>query len=70
MALGFTCLGVIGFIISSALILPKTVFPLFIVLYGIFNAIGKMGPGVATFLCVSERFRHLSGATPSNCQQR
>jgi MFS family permease len=32
------------------------VFPLFVVLYGIFNALGEMGPGVATFLCAAESF--------------
>ena len=56
MALGFTCLGVMGFIIGGALTQLKTVFPLFVVLYGIFNASGEMGPGVATFLCASESF--------------
>uniref|UniRef100_A0A093Y524 Putative metabolite transport protein GIT1 n=1 Tax=Talaromyces marneffei PM1 TaxID=1077442 RepID=A0A093Y524_TALMA len=33
-----------------------TVFPLFVVMYGIFNALGEMGPGVATFLCAAESF--------------
>ncbi|KAF9767351.1 hypothetical protein IL306_000093 [Fusarium sp. DS 682] len=33
-----------------------SVFPLLIVLYGIFNALGEMGPGVATFLCAAESF--------------
>jgi hypothetical protein len=31
-------------------------FPLFVVLYGIFNALGEMGPRVVTFLCVAESF--------------
>ena len=42
-----------------SLILPppqQTVFPLFVVLYGIFNALGEMGPGVATFLTAAESF--------------
>lgn len=39
-----------GFIIGGALGPLQTVFPLFIVLYGFFNAFGEMGPGVATFL--------------------
>lgn len=34
----------------------QSVFPLFVVLYGIFNALGEMGPGVATFLCGAESF--------------
>ncbi|PWY80267.1 hypothetical protein BO94DRAFT_558374 [Aspergillus sclerotioniger CBS 115572] len=29
-------------------------FPLFVVMYGIFNALGEMGPGVSTFLCAAE----------------
>jgi len=34
----------------------QSVFPLFVVLYGIFNSFGEMGPGVATFLCGAESF--------------
>ena len=34
----------------------QTVFALFVVLYGIFNALGEMGPGVATFLTAAESF--------------
>ena len=45
-----------GFIIGGALGPLQTVFPLFIVLYGIFNSFGEMGPGVATFLCGAESF--------------
>lgn len=56
MTLGFTCLGVMGFIIGGALEPLKSVFPLFVVLYGLFNASGEMGPGVATFLCGTESF--------------
>jgi len=56
MTLGFFLWGVLGFIIGGALRPIQTVFPLFVVLYGIFNALGEMGPGVATFLCAAESF--------------
>lgn len=56
MTLGFVSLCIMGFIIGGALQPLKTVFPLFIILYGIFQAMGEMGPGVSTFLCASESF--------------
>jgi MFS family permease len=56
MSLGFFCWAIMGFIIGGALRPIQTVFPLFVVLYGIFNSFGEMGPGVATFLCASESF--------------
>ncbi|KAH6949513.1 major facilitator superfamily domain-containing protein [Fusarium avenaceum] len=56
MTLGFLGLTIFGFIISGALSLIQSVFPLFIVLYGTLNALGEMGPGVATFLCAAESF--------------
>lgn len=56
MTLGFFLWGILGFIIGGALGPIQTVFPLFVVLYGIFNALGEMGPGVATFLCAAESF--------------
>lgn len=56
MTLGFVCLSVIGFIIGGTLPQLKHVFPLFVILYGIFNASGEMGPGSTTFLCASEPF--------------
>ena len=56
MTLGFACWAVLGFIIGGALGPIQTVFPLFVVLYGIFNSFGEMGPGVATFLCGAESF--------------
>lgn len=56
MTLGFTCLGIMGFIIGGCLKPLQNVFPLFVVLYGLFNASGEMGPGVATFLCGTESF--------------
>ncbi|KAK5107635.1 hypothetical protein LTR62_000970 [Meristemomyces frigidus] len=56
MTLGFACWAVLGFILGGALGPIQTIFPLFVVLYGIFNAFGEMGPGVATFLCGAESF--------------
>ncbi|KAL2050107.1 hypothetical protein ABVK25_009610 [Lepraria finkii] len=52
--LGFFLRGLLGFILGGALGPIQTVFPLFVVLYGIFNALGEMGPGVATSLTASE----------------
>lgn len=56
MSLGFFCWAILGFIIGGALKPIQSVFPLFIVLYGIFNSFGELGPGVSTFLCASESF--------------
>ncbi|KAJ5649151.1 uncharacterized protein N7484_002874 [Penicillium longicatenatum] len=56
MTLGFFLWGIWGFILGGALGPIQTVFPLFVVMYGIFQALGEMGPGVATFLCASESF--------------
>lgn len=56
MSLGFFLWAILGFIIGGALKPIQSVFALFVVLYGIFNALGEMGPGVATFLCAAESF--------------
>lgn len=56
MTLGFFCWAILGFIIGGALGPIQSILPLFIVLYGIFNSFGEMGPGVATFLCGAESF--------------
>ncbi|PMD32314.1 MFS general substrate transporter [Hyaloscypha variabilis F] len=56
MTLGFFLWGILGFILCGALGPIQTKFPLFVVLYGIFNSLGEMGPGVATFLCAAESF--------------
>ncbi|OAA75087.1 Major facilitator superfamily domain, general substrate transporter [Akanthomyces lecanii RCEF 1005] len=56
MTLGFVLWSLMGFIIGGALNPLKTVFPLFVIMYGIFNAVAEMGPGVATFLCGAESF--------------
>lgn len=56
MSLGFFLWAILGFILGGAIGPIQTVFPLFVVMYGIFNALGEMGPGVATFLCAAESF--------------
>ncbi|KAJ9603270.1 hypothetical protein H2200_012048 [Cladophialophora chaetospira] len=56
MCLGFALWAVLGFILGGALNQIQSVFALFVVLYGIFNSLGEMGPGVATFLCAAESF--------------
>lgn len=56
MALGFFLWAVWAFIIGGALHPIQSLFPLFVVMYGIFQALGEMGPGVATFLCGAESF--------------
>ena len=56
MTLGFLLWGLLGFVLGAAIRPIQTVFPLFVVLYGVFNALGEMGPGVATFLCAAESF--------------
>lgn len=56
MTLGFMLWGIWGFILGGAIFPIQTVFPLFVVMYGIFNALGEMGPGVSTFLCAGESF--------------
>jgi hypothetical protein len=47
MCLGFACWAVLGFILGGALNQIQSVFALFVVLYGIFNSFGEMGPGVS-----------------------
>ncbi|PTU21995.1 hypothetical protein P175DRAFT_0508881 [Aspergillus ochraceoroseus IBT 24754] len=56
MTLGFFLWAIWGFVLGGALQPIQTVFPLFVVMYGIFNALGEMGPGVSTFLCAAESF--------------
>jgi MFS family permease len=41
MTLGFFCWAIMGFIIGGALRPIQSVFPLFVVLYGIFNSFGE-----------------------------
>lgn len=45
MALGFTLQAILGFILGGAMRPIQSVFPLFVVLYGIFLTLGEVGPG-------------------------
>lgn len=45
MALGYTLQAVLGFVLGGANEKIQTVFPLFIVMYGIFLTLGEVGPG-------------------------
>ncbi|KAL5358250.1 major facilitator superfamily domain-containing protein [Aspergillus floccosus] len=56
MTLGFFLWALWGFILGGALHPIQSVLPLFVVMYGIFMALGEMGPGVSTFLCAAESF--------------
>jgi MFS family permease len=52
MTLGFVLWSILGFIIGGAVFPIMKILPLFIVLYGIFNGLGEMGPGVSKYhLC-------------------
>ncbi|KAL3443945.1 major facilitator superfamily domain-containing protein [Aspergillus insuetus] len=56
MTLGFLLWAICGFILGGTLGPIQSIPALFIVMYGIFNALGEMGPGVSTFLCAAESF--------------
>ena len=45
MALGFTLQAILGFVLGGAMGPIQSIFPLFIVLYGIFLTLGEVGPG-------------------------
>ncbi|KAI1339419.1 metabolite transport protein [Xylariaceae sp. FL0016] len=56
MALGFTLQAVLGFILGGAINPIQEIFPLFVVLYGIFLTLGEVGPGSTVVLAASESF--------------
>ncbi|KAJ4861865.1 sugar transporter domain-containing protein [Trichoderma breve] len=56
MALGFAMQAILGFILGGAIGPIQTVFPLFVVLYGIFLTLGEVGPGSTVVLTASECF--------------
>lgn len=56
MALGFTLQAVLGFILGGAMESIQSVFPLFVVMYGIFLTLGEVGPGSTVVLMASECF--------------
>jgi MFS family permease len=51
---GFVLQGIIGFVLGGALNPIQSVFPLFVVMYGLFIASAEAGPGVATILISAE----------------
>jgi MFS family permease len=66
MTLGFFLWALLGFIIGGALNPITSVFPLFVVLYGIFNSFGEMGPGVSILYITCNRTstQHLLNSEP------
>ncbi|KAK8110262.1 metabolite transporter [Apiospora kogelbergensis] len=56
MALGFTLQAVLGFVLGGAMVPIQSVFPLFVVLYGVFLTLGEVGPGSTVVLAASECF--------------
>ncbi|KAF9874382.1 major facilitator superfamily transporter [Colletotrichum karsti] len=56
MALGFTLQAILGFVLGGAMNPIQNVFPLFVVLYGIFLTLGEVGPGSTVVLTASECF--------------
>lgn len=55
-ALGWSIVCVFGFAIGGAMIKLQSVFPLFVVLYGLFQSFLSVGPGNCNFLVSSESF--------------
>ncbi|KAK6004804.1 hypothetical protein QM012_008666 [Aureobasidium pullulans] len=55
-ALGWAIVSVFGFIIGGAMLRLHSVFPLFVVLYGLFQSFLSVGPGNNNFLVSSESF--------------
>ncbi|KAH0362933.1 major facilitator superfamily transporter, partial [Aureobasidium melanogenum] len=55
-ALGWGIVSVLGFVIGGAMIKLHSVFPLFVVLYGLFQSFLSVGPGNNNFLVSSESF--------------
>lgn len=56
MALGFGLQAILGFILGGAIGPIENVFPLFVVLYGVFLTLGEVGPGSTVVLTASECF--------------
>ncbi|KAL0940211.1 major facilitator superfamily transporter [Colletotrichum truncatum] len=56
MALGFTLQATLGFVLGGAMSPIQKIFPLFVVLYGIFLTLGEVGPGSTVVLTASECF--------------
>ncbi|KAH7303873.1 major facilitator superfamily domain-containing protein [Stachybotrys elegans] len=56
MAIGFILQAILGFILGGATSQIQEIFPLFIVMYGLFLTFGEVGPGSTVVLAASECF--------------
>ncbi|KPM35556.1 hypothetical protein AK830_g11023 [Neonectria ditissima] len=56
MALGFSLQAILGFVLGGAMGPIQDIFPLFVVLYGVFLTLGEVGPGSTVVLLASECF--------------
>jgi MFS family permease len=56
MALGFTLQALLGFIFGGANQQIQKIFPLYIVMYGLFLTLGEVGPGSTVVLVATESF--------------
>lgn len=56
MALGFFLQAILGFVLGGAIGPIQEIFPLFVVLYGVFLTLGEVGPGSTVVLVASESF--------------
>ncbi|KAH7175640.1 major facilitator superfamily domain-containing protein [Dactylonectria macrodidyma] len=56
MALGFSLQAILGFVLGGAMGPIQSIFPLFVVLYGVFLTLGEVGPGSTVVLLASECF--------------
>ncbi|KAK7424736.1 hypothetical protein QQX98_000314 [Neonectria punicea] len=56
MALGFSLQAILGFVLGGAMGPIQEIFPLFVVLYGVFLTLGEVGPGSTVVLLASECF--------------
>ncbi|KAH7157629.1 major facilitator superfamily domain-containing protein [Dactylonectria estremocensis] len=56
MALGFSLQAILGFVLGGAMGPIQNIFPLFVVLYGVFLTLGEVGPGSTVVLLASECF--------------
>lgn len=56
MALGFTLQAVLGFVLGGAIGPIQDIFPLFVVMYGVFLTLGEVGPGSTVVIASTECF--------------
>jgi len=56
MAFGFFIQAVLGFILGGAYDKIQAIFPLFVVMYGVFLTLGEVGPGSTVIIVSTEPF--------------